>query len=99
SVDLRMRRSLADSLAYIAGEISGRIEFDGDALGRLIANLSVGERYSPQVFALYTRLVLALGQGDLTLARDILAQLVAETPQPCPWRLYALDDTELLGCR
>lgn len=95
AIDLRMRQSLADSLDYIATEIHSLINFDQKAMAGLVAQLRQGARFAPSTFALYTELVLALGSGDTTSARLLLAELLDERPQQQGWRLLALDDADI----
>ena len=94
ALDRRMRATLADSLAYISGEIAGLVPFDAAALTTLIQGLRDGRRYPPSTFALYADLVPTLESGDLQEAETLLAALAVESPMST-LEVYALDDPAL----
>lgn len=92
AIDLTMRQSLADSLAYIGSEISGVIDFDSHALAKLVSELHQGARYPPSTFGLYGELVLALDRGDNGTATTLLGELLEERPGMPGWNLMALEN-------
>lgn len=97
AIDYKMRRSLAESLAYITTQISGQIDFDAQAMTALIKGLNQGDRFPPTTFAIYTELVLALDSGNNHIATQLLKELAKEHPQNRNSQLLALDDSEIIA--
>jgi len=92
AVDLAMRQSLADSLAYVGSAIAGVIDYDPALLANLVNGLQQGWRYPPSTFGLYCELVLALDEGDNNSATALLRELLQEQPQQQDWQILALEN-------
>ena len=90
-----MRRSLADSLEYIAQQAGGWATFDANSLKAMIARMNQGERYPPSTFGLYTQLVFAVADGDSDRAAGLFGELVRESPVTDGWELLSLSDDKI----
>lgn len=91
ALDLRMRRTLGDSLLHIGEQAAGQLEFDADALRRLAASLRSGARLPPSTFGLYAELVPALVDGRLDEAAALLGSLADERALDTALRVLPLD--------
>jgi hypothetical protein len=90
--DRAMHAGLADSLRQICEASDGKVEFDHDAIERLIGDIEAGQRLSPNTFAIYYELVPALMEGKLEDARTLFAELARQRPIDLPFRIMALGE-------
>lgn len=97
SIDLYVRKSLAESLQHIAEQSAGVIQFDSQVLAELVANLRQGYRYPPSVFGMYFELALALMEGRNHDAEALFSDLTREFPIEEEFRLVALGAPEIVG--
>jgi len=78
-LDARMRRRLADSLDYIAGQADGQLPFDRAALERRIVEIR-RDRVQPVTFGHYYALVFAINAGNAAAAAEAMDGLLAGSP-------------------
>lgn len=90
ALDLRMRRTLGESIAYVAERSEGHVGFDARAIQRLVAGLEAGARYPPSTFGLYADLVLDLSDDRLERAARDFDALARERPVGEPMRVLSL---------
>jgi hypothetical protein len=79
--DAKMHGGLADSLTYLGGALQTHDQELSADLMRFGAEIRVGLRIPPLSFSEYYELVPAIQSGDLTQARDLLAQMQARGPR------------------
>ena len=87
-----MHAGLADSLRQICAASDGKVEFDRDAIERLIGDIEAGRRLPPNAFAIYYELVPALMEGRLEAARALFAELALQRPIDLPFCIMALGE-------
>ncbi len=87
-----MHAGLADSLRQICAASDGKVEFDRDAIERLIGDIEAGRRLPPNAFAIYYELVPALMEGRLDDARALFAELARQRPIELPFCILALGE-------
>lgn len=80
ALDLRMRRSLGESIEHIAERCEGHVRFDAPAIAGLSRVLAAGERLPPSTFGLYSDLVIALSEDRLADAEALFEALAQERP-------------------
>jgi HEXXH motif-containing protein len=94
--DRTMHDGLADSLRQICAASDGKVEFDRDAIERLIGDIEAGRRLSPNAFAIYYELVPALMEGRLDDARALFAELAQQRPTDLRFRVVALGEPAMV---
>ena len=90
-----MRRTLGESIAYVAERCEGHVGFDAAAIRRLVAGLEAGARYPPSTFGLFADLVLDVSDDRLGIASRDFDALARQQPADVPMRLLPLGHPEL----
>ncbi|GAA4409009.1 aKG-HExxH-type peptide beta-hydroxylase [Quisquiliibacterium transsilvanicum] len=99
ALDLRMRRSLAESLDHIAERCAGHVRFDVPAIAGLSQALARGELLPPSTFGLYSDLVIALSEDRLADAEALFVSLACEQPRQGATRVIPFDHPGLAAHR
>lgn len=94
SLDRRMHTSLAESIEHLCDVCNGSIDFDAEAIARLVDSLKAGDCYSPILFRDYYVLADALFSDDAPAAATQFERLSHYTPTPHRLGVEILSDPD-----
>lgn len=92
AMDATMHAELAGSIAYLAQQCEGHVQFDRVAASRLVIELRQGVRYPPEAFARYYALAFGLLEEDTDRASRCWHDLLAVAPAGSGLQVQPLAD-------